>query len=58
MHHFAYRDGVLHAEDVNLKVIAEDVGSGDVGKGLASATEVQQQPASRIEGHNDVFEGQ
>jgi diaminopimelate decarboxylase len=27
MHHFAYRDGVLHAEDVNLKVIAEDVGT-------------------------------
>jgi len=27
MHHFAYRDGVLHAEDVSLKVIAEDVGT-------------------------------
>jgi len=27
MHHFAYRDGVLHAEDVNLKHIAEDVGT-------------------------------
>ncbi|MFO1032673.1 MAG: diaminopimelate decarboxylase [Hyphomicrobiales bacterium] len=27
MHHFAYRDGVLHAEDVNLKLIAEEVGT-------------------------------
>jgi diaminopimelate decarboxylase len=27
MHHFAYRDGVLHAEDVNLQFIAEDVGT-------------------------------
>ena len=27
MHHFAYRDGVLHAEDVSLKMIAEDVGT-------------------------------
>src|SRR6476646_527366 len=25
MHHFAYRDGVLHAEDVNLEYLAEDV---------------------------------
>ena len=27
MHHFAYRGGVLHAEDVNLKALAEDVGT-------------------------------
>lgn len=27
MHHFAYRDGVLHAEDVSLKLIAEEVGT-------------------------------
>ena len=27
MHHFAYRDGVLHAEDVNLKTLADDVGT-------------------------------
>jgi diaminopimelate decarboxylase len=27
MHHFAYRGGVLHAEDVNLKVLAEEVGT-------------------------------
>jgi diaminopimelate decarboxylase len=27
MHHFAYRDGVLHAEDVNLKILAEEVGT-------------------------------
>jgi diaminopimelate decarboxylase len=27
MHHFAYRDGVLHAEDVDLRVIAEKVGT-------------------------------
>ena len=27
MHHFAYRDGVLHAEDVSLKLIAEDIGT-------------------------------
>ncbi|MGE0845123.1 MAG: diaminopimelate decarboxylase [Flavobacteriaceae bacterium] len=27
MHHFAYRDGVLHAEDVPLPVIAEAVGT-------------------------------
>ena len=27
MHHFAYRDGVLHAEDVNLDVLAEEVGT-------------------------------
>ncbi|MFN0264877.1 diaminopimelate decarboxylase [Tepidamorphus sp. 3E244] len=27
MHHFAYRDGVLHAEDVNLEDIARDVGT-------------------------------
>lgn len=27
MHHFAYRDGVLHAEDVSLERIAEDVGT-------------------------------
>ena len=26
MHHFAYKDGVLHAEDVNLHFLAEDVG--------------------------------
>lgn len=27
MHHFAYRDGVLHAEDVNLKALAEEIGT-------------------------------
>jgi diaminopimelate decarboxylase len=27
MHHFAYRDGVLHAEDVNLVSLAEDMGT-------------------------------
>ena len=27
MHHFAYRDGVLHAEDLPLSVIAEAVGT-------------------------------
>ncbi len=25
MHHFAYKDGILHAEDVNLQVLAEEV---------------------------------
>ena len=27
MHHFAYRDGVLHAEAVDLAVLAEAVGT-------------------------------
>ena len=27
MHHFAYRSGVLHAEDVNLEALAEDIGT-------------------------------
>ena len=27
MHHFAYRDGILHAEDVSLAVIAEEIGT-------------------------------
>jgi diaminopimelate decarboxylase len=27
MHHFAYRDGVLHAEDVNLHFLADEVGT-------------------------------
>jgi diaminopimelate decarboxylase len=27
MHHFAYRDGVLHAENVNLRALAEEVGT-------------------------------
>ncbi len=27
MHHFAYRDGVLHAEDVSLRDIASDIGT-------------------------------
>ncbi len=27
MHHFAYRDGVLHAEDVDLRLVAEAVGT-------------------------------
>jgi diaminopimelate decarboxylase len=27
MHHFSYRDGVLHAEDVSLKLLAEEVGT-------------------------------
>ncbi len=27
MHHFAFKDGVLHAEDVNLQALAEEVGT-------------------------------
>ncbi len=27
MHHFAYRDGALHAEDVNLAVLAAEIGT-------------------------------
>src|SRR5438045_3723208 len=27
MHHFSYRGGVLHAEDVNLKALAAEVGT-------------------------------
>ena len=27
MHHFAYRDGVLHAEDVSLAALAAEVGT-------------------------------
>ncbi len=27
MHHFAYKDGVLHAEDVDLKALAEEIGT-------------------------------
>src|SRR3954469_23796910 len=27
MHHFAYRDGVLHAEDVSLRRLADEVGT-------------------------------
>jgi diaminopimelate decarboxylase len=27
MHHFAYRDGVLHAEDVDLSFIADEIGT-------------------------------
>ena len=27
MHHFAYRDGTLHAEDVSLKALAEEIGT-------------------------------
>lgn len=27
MHHFAYRDGILHAEDVNLEALARNVGT-------------------------------
>ena len=27
MHHFAYRDGVLHAEDVDLRVLSDEVGT-------------------------------
>ena len=27
MHHFAYRDGVLHTEDVNLKELAREIGT-------------------------------
>jgi diaminopimelate decarboxylase len=27
MHHFAYRDGVLHAEDVDIRRLAQDVGT-------------------------------
>ena len=27
MHHFTYRNGVLHAEDVSLAAIAEDIGT-------------------------------
>ena len=33
MHHFAYRDGVLHAEDVSLVRIAAEVGTRRVGDG-------------------------
>ena len=27
MHHFAYRDGMLHAEDVDLSIIADEIGT-------------------------------
>ncbi len=27
MHHFAYRNGVMHAEEVDLRLIAEEVGT-------------------------------
>jgi diaminopimelate decarboxylase len=27
MHHFSYRDGLLHAEDVNLSAIADEIGT-------------------------------
>ena len=27
MHHFSYREGVLHAEDVDLNIIAEEIGT-------------------------------
>ena len=27
MHHFSYSNGILHAEDVDLRVIAKDVGT-------------------------------
>ena len=27
MHHFAYRDGVMHAEDVDLSELAREVGT-------------------------------
>jgi diaminopimelate decarboxylase len=27
MHHFAYRNGILHAEDVSLEALAEDIGT-------------------------------
>ncbi|MGB8315963.1 MAG: diaminopimelate decarboxylase, partial [Aestuariivirga sp.] len=27
MHHFSYRDGMLHAEDVDLNIIAEEIGT-------------------------------
>jgi diaminopimelate decarboxylase len=27
MHHFAYKDGILHAEDVDLKALAEEIGT-------------------------------
>jgi diaminopimelate decarboxylase len=27
MHHFAYRDGMLHAEDVSLRFLAEEIGT-------------------------------
>jgi diaminopimelate decarboxylase len=27
MHHFSYRDGVLHAEEVSLKALAEEIGT-------------------------------
>ena len=30
MHHFAYRDGMLHAEDVDLNLIAEEIGGEPV----------------------------
>ena len=31
MHHFAYRDGVLHAEAVNLDALAAAVGTPTIG---------------------------
>jgi len=27
MHHFAYRDGVLHCEDVSLEAVARELGT-------------------------------
>ncbi len=27
MHHFSYRNGVLHAEDVSLRTLAEEIGT-------------------------------
>jgi hypothetical protein len=35
--------------------ILEDIGSGNVRKGLLLTTEVQEHSAFRIERHNDVF---
>jgi diaminopimelate decarboxylase len=46
MHHFAYRDGVLHAEDVDLVALAEAVG-----------TPLYCYSAATIERHYRVFAG-
>lgn len=44
MHHFAYRDGLMHAEDVSLEAIAAEVG-----------TPVYCYSTATLERHYDVF---
>ncbi|MFN3688388.1 diaminopimelate decarboxylase [Salinarimonas sp.] len=46
MHHFAYRDGVLHAEDVDLAALAEEIG-----------TPFYCYSTATLERHYDVFAG-